>query len=35
LFPIANAAHSVAFEQFETFGKIMRETVLPETYATP
>ena len=27
-----NAAHSVAFEQFEKFGTLMRETVLPETY---
>jgi proline iminopeptidase len=32
LYPIENAAHSVAFEQFEQFGTIMRETVLPETY---
>jgi proline iminopeptidase len=35
IFPIENAAHSVAFEQFEMFGKIMRETVLPETYSNP
>jgi hypothetical protein len=26
-----NAAHSVVFEQFEQFGTLMRETVLPET----
>ena len=32
LFTIGNAAHSVAFEQFEQFGTIMRETVLPATY---
>ena len=30
-----NAAHSVAFEQFEKFGVLMRETVLPQTYAGP
>ena len=29
---LENAAHWVAFEQFEAFGTIMRETVLPETY---
>ena len=27
-----NAVHSVAFEQFQQFGALMRETVLPETY---
>ncbi|NTW96926.1 MAG: alpha/beta hydrolase [Oscillochloris sp.] len=32
LFPIENAAHSVAFEQFEQFDTMMRETVLPATY---
>jgi proline iminopeptidase len=32
IFPLENAAHSVAFEQFEAFEKIMLETVLPETY---
>jgi proline iminopeptidase len=32
LFTLENAAHSVAFEQFEEFGTIMRETVLPATY---
>ena len=32
MFTIGNAAHSVAFEQFEQFGTIMRETVLPATY---
>ena len=30
-----NAAHSVAFEQFEKFGTLMRDTVVPETYARP
>lgn len=28
IFALPNAAHAVAFEQFETFGKIMRETVV-------
>jgi pimeloyl-ACP methyl ester carboxylesterase len=28
-----NAAHAVAFEQFEAFQQIMRDTVLPETYS--
>ena len=32
IFPLENAAHSVAFEQFEAFDKIMLETILPETY---
>jgi len=32
MFTLENAAHSVAFEQFETFGTIMRETILPATY---
>jgi pimeloyl-ACP methyl ester carboxylesterase len=32
LFTFENAAHSVAFEGFETVHKIMTETVLPETY---
>jgi len=32
MFTLDNAAHSVAFEQFEAFDTIMRETVLPETY---
>jgi len=32
VFRLENAAHSVAFEQFEALGKIMLETVLPETY---
>ena len=32
IFRLENAAHSVAFEQFEQFGTIMRETVLPATY---
>ena len=29
-----NAAHSVAFEQFEALAKLMVDTVLPETYPT-
>lgn len=32
LFTFENAAHSVAFEQFEALSKIMVGTVLPETY---
>lgn len=32
LFSFENAAHAVAFEQFEAFGRIMTGTVLPETY---
>ena len=32
MFTIENAAHSVAFEQFEQFGTIMREMVVPATY---
>ena len=32
VFTLENAAHSVAFEQFEAFDKIMLETILPETY---
>jgi hypothetical protein len=32
LFTFENAAHSVAFEGFESVHKIMLETVLPETY---
>jgi proline iminopeptidase len=32
MFTLENAAHSVAFEQFEQFGTIMRKTVLPATY---
>ncbi len=32
-FTFENAAHSVAFEQFEAFSKIMIETILPETYS--
>jgi proline iminopeptidase len=31
LFTFENAAHSVAFEGFESVHKIMTETVLPET----
>jgi proline iminopeptidase len=33
VFTIANAAHSVAFEQFETFDKIMLEKILSATYS--
>jgi pimeloyl-ACP methyl ester carboxylesterase len=33
MFSFDNAAHAVAFEQYEAFHKIMLETVLPETYA--
>ena len=32
MFSFENAAHSVAFEQFEAFHKLMLDTVLPETY---
>jgi proline iminopeptidase len=32
LFTFEDAGHSVVFEQFEAFSKIMRETILPETY---
>jgi pimeloyl-ACP methyl ester carboxylesterase len=32
LFSFENAAHAVAFEQFEAFQQIMTGTVLPETY---
>jgi pimeloyl-ACP methyl ester carboxylesterase len=32
IYTFENAAHAVAFEQFEAFQKIMVETVLPETY---
>lgn len=35
LYSFENAAHSVAFEQFEALNEIMTGTVLPETYATP
>jgi proline iminopeptidase len=35
LFTFENAAHAVAFEQFEEVHKIMTETVLPETYPAP
>ncbi len=33
LFTFENAAHSVAFEQFEALSQIMTKTVLPETYS--
>jgi pimeloyl-ACP methyl ester carboxylesterase len=33
MFSFENAAHSVSFEQFEAFHKLMVNTVLPETYA--
>jgi hypothetical protein len=29
---LENAAHAVAFEQFETFDTLLRETILPTTY---
>lgn len=32
IYTFENAAHAVAFEQFEAFQQIMVETVLPETY---
>lgn len=35
VFTFQNAAHSVAFEQFEEVQKIMLQTVLPETYRVP
>jgi len=34
-FTFENSSHSVAFEQFEAFSKIMTETILPETYLKP
>jgi proline iminopeptidase len=35
VFAFENAAHSVAFEQFEAFDKILLKTILPETYRNP
>jgi proline iminopeptidase len=32
-FTFENAGHSVVFEQFEVFSKIMQETILPDTYS--
>lgn len=32
IYTFENAAHAVAFEQFEAFQQLMTETVLPETY---
>ncbi len=32
IFTFENAAHAVAFEQFEAFHRIMLDTILPETY---
>ena len=32
MFSFENAAHAVAFEQYEAFHKILLETILPETY---
>jgi alpha-beta hydrolase superfamily lysophospholipase len=32
IFTIDQAAHSVAFEQFEQFDQIMLKTILPATY---
>jgi len=34
-FTFENSSHSVAFEQFEAFSKIMTETILPKTYLKP
>lgn len=34
-FTLENAAHSVAFEQFEAFSKITTKTILPETDPKP
>lgn len=33
IFSFENAAHAVAFEQFEAFRLILKDTILPETYA--
>jgi pimeloyl-ACP methyl ester carboxylesterase len=35
IFSFADAGHSVVFEQFEPFQRIMVETILPETYPGP
>jgi proline iminopeptidase len=32
IFSFPNAGHSVAFEQFEEFGRLMNEVIIPETY---
>jgi proline iminopeptidase len=32
IFSFDNAGHSVAFEQFEAFHRIMVDVILPETY---
>jgi len=32
IYTFENSAHTTAYEQFEAFHKIMKETVLPETY---
>jgi len=32
MFSFENAAHAVAFEQYEAFHTILVETILPETY---
>jgi len=32
MYTFDNAAHAPAFEHFEAFTRIMKETVLPETY---
>jgi pimeloyl-ACP methyl ester carboxylesterase len=32
VFTFEDAAHAVAFEQFEAFHRIMLETILPQTY---
>jgi pimeloyl-ACP methyl ester carboxylesterase len=33
VFTFENAAHSVSFEQYQAFYKIMLETITPETYS--
>ena len=35
LFTFENAAHSVSFEQYQAFHKILLETIKPETYSRP
>ncbi len=34
IFTFENAAHAPAFEHFEAFTQIMKETILPETYSS-
>ncbi len=35
IFAFENAAHAVAFEEYEAFHQILLETILPETYPQP